>query len=336
MAKRIKMSGNGTNPIFAVAAKAIKAQNLTTSHDVEKMLQLSDEIKQIRNNTNLTPTEKDRLYEAKLMLFRQVQDKVLKNGLSMVQNSDDNDDYKIRKMELRNIVREELQEIMKQLNGSRQPRVNENDDRGNNENHDDDNDDNNDDHPPQQPDDDDDDDNNDDQQPKGRIRRKRDETVVSSTTAGFKTPKHRGHTNNADDDESPEFFDAISGETPRQSKGPTKRSAKRIITDILKNQGTTFKGRKVFIKKADNYQTTYIPNNAGYQQSSYQTILDYLASPTVRKQPKTSLNGLLYNMYKNIMKTTTDKDKLLKECPNLRDAHVKFSIPNVNKWDVLK
>jgi hypothetical protein len=334
MAKRIKMSGNGTNPIFAVAAKAIKAQNLTTSHDVEKMLQLSDEIKQIRNNTTLTPTEKDRLYEAKLLLFRQTQDKVLKNGLSMVQNSDDNDGYKIRKMELRNIVREELQELMKLLDGPRQPRADENNDGGDDENHDDNNDDNNDDQPPpQQPDDDDDDDNDDQQQ--RRIRRKRDETAVSSTTDGFKTPKHRMHTNSADD-ESPEFYDAVSGETPRQSNGPTKRSAKRIITDILKNQGTTFKGRKVFIKKADNYQTMYIPNNTGYQQASFQTVLDYLASPTARKQPKTSLNGLLYNMYKNIMKTTTDKDKLLKECPNLRDAHVKFSIPNVNKWDVLK
>lgn len=100
MAKRMKLGEQGDQTDIIS-----KAQELTTTHDTSKMVQLAEDLKRIAMDTTLSSYVRHRLYEECLRRFRTAQDKVIREGTSLV----DTANLKEHWDHLRTLLREELQ-----------------------------------------------------------------------------------------------------------------------------------------------------------------------------------------------------------------------------------
>lgn len=103
MAKRIKLR----EPLETTDIIA-KAQEITTSHDTVKMVKLAEDLRKIAMDITLTPYNRRRLYKDCLRQFRKMQEKVIHDGLSIMDSSTTKEHWD----ELRALIREELQRHM--------------------------------------------------------------------------------------------------------------------------------------------------------------------------------------------------------------------------------
>lgn len=100
MAKRMKLGEHGEKMDILT-----KAQELTATHETAKMVKLAEDLKRIATDSMLTPYNRHRLYKDCLWEFRAAQEKVIREGTSLLDgtNLKDHWDY------LRSMLREELQ-----------------------------------------------------------------------------------------------------------------------------------------------------------------------------------------------------------------------------------
>lgn len=99
MAKRLKLVEMNHTDISSAA------QDLTTSHDAVKMVKLAEDLKKIATDKTLTPYNRHRLYEDCLQRFRETQEKVIHNGISLIDSSSKYQDEAY----LRDLLRDELE-----------------------------------------------------------------------------------------------------------------------------------------------------------------------------------------------------------------------------------
>lgn len=104
MAKRVKIDdvfGNGVAP---------NVQKLVTSHEAERLVELSNKLKTLAENQQLSPWEREREYEDCLEEFRRVQETVLQQGIRMQPTTEK--PSSLAEDRIRKAVREELAAIM--------------------------------------------------------------------------------------------------------------------------------------------------------------------------------------------------------------------------------
>lgn len=86
MAKRYKLSGLTDTKQLGndLLQNAIHVQNLMSSHELEKIRKLDNEMSHIVKKNDLTAAEKVRMFEDKLMEFRRVQEKIAREGTELI------------------------------------------------------------------------------------------------------------------------------------------------------------------------------------------------------------------------------------------------------------
>jgi hypothetical protein len=348
MAKRVKMdpflNKKSGESVLGLASNLIRAQNFTTPHEVTKMLKLADELIQIRNNTQLSLNDKNRIYEKVLQAFREIQTKIIRQGLNTDNNDGDHQRYnkiseeELQKRRIREMIREELTNTFNQLQHQQQQQQQ---------------------HQYQESDQEEEEFSSAQQSPfQDVLLTKEEEPQQNQATTAGSTTKHETvqHTpkikqkrknvspkTDPQEQEDPEnslpsTVATTSMTTPKQQQQPERKqtlsdSGRKIFTGILEAQGTKWVKDKVFLT------TPKVPHNpnlnqrpTGYKSNSFDKIINYLASYETSKTIPTSLNRLLETVYHHIKTGSPNFSVLLKKYPNLSATHKKFNPVDFENW----
>lgn len=318
-----RKNGKVKPDVTELAGIALQAEDLTTSFDAQKMVKLANQMTALAKDTTLSPTARGQIYESCLQAFRNAQQKVIENGISIIKAKTSTIDDDV-KDEIRQILRQELQLLVQNPIGQQNDMTKETD-----------------------------------QQDQGIECSAESAVIPGSPSTPFQTPlssrdmsgSSDSHLSNTftpvadfslgtDDDKFGETSKPNSTSKKKKRKSVASKSATPLLGNILteKQKINWNRNRLTFTNieaktPLDQYLLdNHKLNSGGYTGNSYAAVIKYLSADQTARKPPANLKNLLFHVYFALKTSVDDFDEMLRKYPNLKETHDMFTVLDAKNW----